>query len=254
MTCRILLSPWRKPISFSDAGRSSVREFRGSSLGVELNFGLKENLHHGHFPASAYRGPWLPLLRDHPERGIDLFVSVFNHSADWYAHPRVRDRLEPAFQITLDICGRDDAAARGSMDACGISTAGRPSRRYVLQSMAIPRSNAGCWSSPSRTLMRWTPHFSASCRRSHSGALTAVVASVATAFPHASGETLLWRSSRHWRLIRLDAYRVVGESEAPSGLNRMFPRARGADEIQSVGTRGIRRPSSSKNRPGIRHP
>ena len=76
-------------------------EFRGSSLGVELNFGLKENLHHGHFPASAYRGPWLPLLRYHPERGIDLFVSVFNHSADWYAHPRVHDRLEPAFQITL---------------------------------------------------------------------------------------------------------------------------------------------------------
>lgn len=204
------------------------REFRGSSLGVELNFGLKENLHHGHFPASAYRGPWLPLLRYHPERGIDLFVSVFNHSADWYAHPRVHDRLESAFQITLTFADgtTQQQWVNGRLWNLYRGTSVAP---YVLQSMAM-------------ALERWLLELAESSpdaldatllgilRRSESGALTAVVASIATAFPYASGETLLVLLTALVP-IRLDSYRVVGESQAPSGLHGMFPRARGADEI-----------------------
>ena len=203
-------------------------EFRGSSLGVELNFGLKENLHHGHFPASAYRGPWLPLLRYHPDRGIDLFVSVFNHSADWYAHPRVHDRLEPAFQITLTFADgtTQQQWVNGRLWNLYRGTSVAP---YALQSMAM-------------ALERWLLELAESnsdaldatllgiLHRSESGALTAVVASVATAFPHASGETLL-TLLKALKAIRLDAYRVVGESQAPSGVHRMFPSARGADEI-----------------------
>ena len=72
-----------------------------SSLDLETLFGIKEDLQHDFFPASAIRGPWIPLLRHHPRQALDFFIKVFNHSADWYAHPRVDDRLEPAWEIEL---------------------------------------------------------------------------------------------------------------------------------------------------------
>jgi tRNA A37 threonylcarbamoyladenosine biosynthesis protein TsaE len=56
---------------------------------IEVLFGIHANRDFGHFPASAYRGPFLPLLRHHPKLGIDFIVEVFNHSANWYAHPRL---------------------------------------------------------------------------------------------------------------------------------------------------------------------
>jgi conflict system STAND superfamily ATPase len=203
-------------------------EFRGSMLGVELNFGIKENLSHGHFPPSAYRGPWLQLLRYHKARGMDLLISVFNHSADWYAHPRVGDRLEPAFEITLTFA--DGATRRqwvnGRLWNLYRGTSVAP---YVLQSMAM-------------ALERWLFELAETkpetldatlldmLRRSDSGALTAVAASVAIARPHLAGETLLVLLQSP-ELIRMDSHRVVNESQAPSGLHEMFPKGRGQDAV-----------------------
>lgn len=204
------------------------RKFGGSSLGVELNFGLKESLHHGHFPASAYRGPWLPLLRYHPEQGLDLIVSVFNHSADWYANPRVHEPLEPAFQITLTFSdgATQQQLVNGRLWNLYRGTSVAP---YILESMAM-------------ALERWLMELAESkpdaldatllgiLRRSEFGSLTAVVAGVATVFPHGSRETLLVLLTTP-ELIRLDAYRVVSESSAPSGLHGMFPDSRAADVV-----------------------
>lgn len=72
-----------------------------SHLDLELSFGLKGRLRHDYFPASAYRTPMLPLLRSHPKAGIDFLIQLFNHVADWYAHPRVSERLELPFEVEL---------------------------------------------------------------------------------------------------------------------------------------------------------
>jgi hypothetical protein len=206
-------------------------EFGGSSLGVELNFGIKERLHHSHFPASAYRGAWLPLLRYHPTRGMDLVVSIFNHSADWYAHPRVSDRLEPAFEIELTF---SDGTTRrqwvnGRFWNLYRGTSVAP---YVLQSIAM-------------AVERWLLEVAESTpdnldatlldmlRRSNCGALTAVAASLATAFPHAAGETLLVLLQSP-DVFWLDTRRVVNETQAPSSLHGMFPTARGEDGIYNA--------------------
>ena len=74
----------------------------GSSLELEPLFGVKLGRSHDYFPPSAFRGPFLPLLRHHPRRGVAFIFGVFNHSADWYAHRRVRSEyVEPPFEITL---------------------------------------------------------------------------------------------------------------------------------------------------------
>src|SRR5690606_34106493 len=67
-------------------------------------------------------------------------------------------------------------------------------------------------------------------RQSDSAALTAVVASVATAFPHASGETLLvlLRSPLY---ILLDRHRLVNESQAPSQLSAIMPQLDARNEV-----------------------
>jgi hypothetical protein len=70
-------------------------------------------------------------------------------------------------------------------------------------------------------------------RRSDSGALTAVAASLAMARPHLAGETLLVLLQSP-ELIRMDSHRVVNESQAPSGLHEMFPKGRGADAIYNA--------------------
>jgi hypothetical protein len=72
-----------------------------SSIDIDLCFGIKEHLRHDFFPASAFRGPWINLLTHHPRKGLDFLIQVFNHSAEWYAHPRLRDRLEPAWEVEL---------------------------------------------------------------------------------------------------------------------------------------------------------
>lgn len=73
------------------------------SMDLETLFGIKHGRSHGFFPASALLGPFLPLLRYHPREGLAFIIAVFNHSAEWYAHPRVRDEeyVEPPFELTL---------------------------------------------------------------------------------------------------------------------------------------------------------
>ena len=67
-------------------------------------------------------------------------------------------------------------------------------------------------------------------KQSDSAALTAVVASVATAFPHAAGETLLVLL-RSPLCIRLDRSRLVLESRAPSKMSGLFPRLNARNKV-----------------------
>lgn len=67
-------------------------------------------------------------------------------------------------------------------------------------------------------------------QRSDSAAITAVVASVATAFPHASGETLLVLL-RSPLCILLDRNRLANEPQMPSRMLAMMPRVNADDEV-----------------------
>jgi hypothetical protein len=67
------------------ASETDIRgdRYTRSSLDLGIYFGIKEGLRHDSDQASASRGPWIPLLRDHPRKALDFFIQVFNHSADW---------------------------------------------------------------------------------------------------------------------------------------------------------------------------
>jgi hypothetical protein len=198
-----------------------------SSIDVDLYFGIKEHLHHDYFPASALRGPWINLLTHHPRKGFDFLIQVFNHSADWYAHPRLHGPLEPAWEVELTFANgatRKQWVNQRLWDLYRGMSVGP----YVLQSLLM-------------AFEKWLLDYAGShsegldailisiLKRSDSAALAAVVASVATAHPHRSGEALLALLSVQ-DYIQIDRSRMAGEHQT-SSLTGLFPTLNAENKI-----------------------
>ncbi len=214
------------------ASEDGVRRdrFYGSSTDLEMHFGIKEGLRHDFYPPSAFRGPWFHLLWHHPRQGIDFFIKVFNHSADWYAHPRVHDRLESAWEIELTFADGTTRKQWGNQRLWSLYR-GTSVGPYALQSMLM-------------ALEKWLLEFAGNypeqldailvdiLRRSDSAAQAAVVASVATAHPHSSGEALLVLLSAP-DYIKFDHARMATEFQA-STLSGIFPQFKAENEIHEA--------------------
>jgi len=82
------------------------RDLPFPSFEVDAIFGIREYGVSAFFPASALQGPFGPLLKSHPQEAVTFIVDLLNHAADWYGEQRwPAYRLEPAWQITLEIPG-----------------------------------------------------------------------------------------------------------------------------------------------------
>jgi hypothetical protein len=189
------------------------------STDIDVFFGIRNEHHHDFFPASAFRGPWLPLLQRHPGIALKFYYQVFNHSIDWYVHPRIPDRLEPAWEIELTF-------ADGTIHKQWVNPRlwavyrGLSVSPYVQQSMLM-------------ALEKWLLEVAvrqpeqldkvlvAILRRSQTASLSAVVASVAIAHPDLAGEALLVLLSVP-DYVRIDRQRMAQESQT-SALTNMFP-------------------------------
>ena len=204
--------------------------YRPRSLDLEILFGLKEHLSHKFFPASAHRGPWLALLQHHPDKGLNFLITVFNHSVDWYAHPRVADTVEPPFEIELTLATGTQRKqwANSRLWRWYRGTSVGPE---ILQSllMALERWLFDLAEARSTELDATLLDL---LRRSECAAVTAVVASVATAFPHLLAETLLVLLSSPM-CIRLDRERMATESQSPPGSSNLLHK-RGDNRIYEV--------------------
>lgn len=201
----------------------------GSGLKLETLFGIKKDRSHEFFPASAYRGPFLSLLRHHPKQGLDFVLAIFNHSAEWYAHPRVRSsHVEQPFEMALTFAdgspkmqwcnGRLWCLYRGT-------TVGPHVLRCLL--MALERWLLEIGEARPKALDAILMQL---MRQSNSAAITAVVASAATAFPHASGETLLVLLKSPLCIL-LDRGRLANESQAHSRNLGLLPRLDAMNEV-----------------------
>ena len=180
-----------------------------SLLDIEIYFGLRPRLRYDYFPASAYRTPMLPLLRQHRRIALDLLIQVFNHSADWYAHPRLTDRLEPAFEVELQFPS-GESKKQWCNDRLWNLYRGTSVGPDVLQSylMALER-----WllEVPKQEPTEIDQILLDLLRRSDNGAVAAVVASACAAYPFQCGESLLTLLSARDYVI-MDRHRLATES------------------------------------------
>ena len=215
------------------ASEEDINEQRRYSRGprdIGLYFGIKERLRHDSFPASGVRGPWAHLLRYHSEKALKLYIKVFNHSADWYAHPRLHDPLEKAWEVELTFA---DGTTRKQWTNSRLwrSYRGMEVAPYRLQSMLMALESwlLGVGQQEPKRLDAILVDI---LRRSDNAALAAVVASVATAYPHASGEGLLvLLSVRDY--IALDRGRLAGEQQMAT-MASLFPTMRADDQVYQM--------------------
>lgn len=197
-------------------------DYAHSSLDIDLCFGMKKGLRFDSFPPSALRGPWAYLLNYHAKKALDFYIMVFNHSADWYVHPRFHNSLEQAWEVELTFA--DGSTHKQWMNGRlwglyrGLSNGPHP-----LESMLMALEG---W------LLELGKHFPERLdsilvdilRRSNNAALSAVVGSVATAYPLFAGEALLVLLSVR-DFIEVDRSRLVGEQQTTlmSGLFTTSP-------------------------------
>lgn len=181
----------------------------GYSPGIELFFGISESHGHGHLPPSAMRGPFRPLLQHHWRKGRDFIVDLLNYSAEWYGKRLGPDReIEPAFEITLTFADgtRKKQWANARLWQLYRGTSVTP---YPLQSAAMALE-AFLFEVAKQDVNLLDPVLIQLLRAGTSVALTAVVASIAVAYPRACGETLLVLLSSP-ECIRLDRARMASD-------------------------------------------
>jgi hypothetical protein len=193
--------------------------YRHYSTDIDIFFGVRDGHRHDFFPASALRGPWLPLLQRHPAIGLKFYYQVFNHSIDWYLRPRLPGHLEPAWEIELTFADgrvyKQWVNPRLWNAYRGLSVA-----PYALQSMLMALEK-WLFEVAARQPEQLDKVLIALLRNSQSAALSAVVASIAIAHPHLAGEALLVLLSAP-DYVRLDRQRMAQES-GTSALTNMFP-------------------------------
>ncbi|MDP9192257.1 MAG: ATP-binding protein [Acidobacteriota bacterium] len=210
----------------------------GYSHGIELFFGIKESRGHGHLPPSAMRGPFRPLLQHHWKKGRNFIVDLLNYSAEWYGKRLGPDRdIEPAFEITLTFADgtRKTQWANARLWQLYRGTTVTP---YPLQSAAMALE-AFLFEVAKQDVNLLDPVLLQLLRASTSVAVTAVVASLAVAYPRACGETLLVLLSSP-ACIRLDRARMASDrSGSPyprlpqhDSLNEIFAKERAEADAQ----------------------
>ncbi len=201
---------------------------RGSLINVEPCFGIREHAHFDSFPASAIRGVFLPLLRHHPPRTLDFIIELLNHAGSWYGEQRwPYDRLEPAFQITIEVPGKTTVTQWANPRLWNLYR-GHSVGPYILQSalMALEAWFLNiCDLNGVVDVETWLLKI---LRESNNVMATAVVASVCNAHPEKAGRAALALLSSP-ELIWMDRARMVQERShsARSGIFASF----GIDEI-----------------------
>ena len=220
----LIVSVAKDYLLISESDLAQRREYHSFvSIDIEPLFGLKDDIGYNAHLASADCGPFLPLLRNHSNKGLDLIMDVFNHSTEWYAHPREGcedEAVEPPFEMELIF---SDGTSRKQWV--------NPRLWNLYRGTSVGPDVLQCIL---MALEHWLLEYAEAhpdeldptllniLQRSNSGALTAVVASVATAFPHSAGETLLVLL-RSRLCILLDRQRLVDESQTPTIIADFFP-------------------------------
>jgi hypothetical protein len=183
---------------------------------LEPIFGIRHNLRFNFFPPSAIRGPFLSLLQNHAQKGVDFIVRLMNHASTWYGERKwPGDRLEPAIPVQLQIPGEGEVTqwSNGRLWCLYRSTSVGP---YVLQTalMALESWLVGICEIDDAQVEHWLLKL---LKDSNNVSVTAIVVSICNAYPEKVGTAgLAVLTCREF--FAMDRARMVLESSAPSSL------------------------------------
>lgn len=183
--------------------------------GYEMNrendiFGLGSRLSTDDYPSSAYNGPYLRLLWNHPTRGCDFVLRFANRACDAYAHPSNRRRgMRCPIRISIrlpDGASREQFADGRLWELYRGTTRGPDALKSALMALEhwiLEKAKRGDLDLPDVLNQLLS--------QSNNIAVTAVVASVATAYPDRVGNAAITvLTNRHF--FRADLERSAGEA------------------------------------------
>lgn len=191
------------------------------SIAIEPIFGIRDSVRIDFVLPSAIRGPFLPLLQSHPQKGVDFIVRLMNHASTWYGERKwLGDRLEPAMQVRMQIPGEGDVIqwANSRLWCLFRGTSVGP---YLLQTalMALESWLLGICEADNAHVESWLLKI---LRESNNVAMTAVVVSICNAYPEKAGRAEL-AVLTCCEFFAMDRARMVQESSALSGLANLMP-------------------------------
>lgn len=193
----------------------------GDSTELEPTFGLRPYSRHDFFPASAWRGPFRPLLRSHSDQGLDLIIRLLEHASTWYGDKKWPIfRIEPAYKVTLSV---PDSAQRTywANHRLWCLYRGTTVGPYVLQTalMALETWLLEQCEDPSFDLEQWLLKI---LNSTNTIALVSVVASVSLAHPQRAGRAAVALLTGR-ELFDMDRQRMIFESSASHTLSDCMP-------------------------------
>ena len=187
---------------------------------MDYEFGLRDVIPKELFPPSAIQGPFLWLLKLHPEIGVRLALDLANHAAAWYGERKFgSDALEPAFRITLAVPGHGNVE-QWANEHLWLAYRGTSVTPYVIQSalmaleawlLELCQNGVPVDSWLTKLLIE-----------SNNVMTTAVVASVCNAYPKAGGAAALALLTSP-ETFDMDLHRRVKEPDADALLTLTGP-------------------------------
>ena len=180
-------------------------------MDIDYAFGLSSDSEFDLLPQSALHGPFLPLLRQHPEVGMQLLLSLVNHAAEWYGERRATpDYLESAFRLTLSVPGNGEVV-QWANDRLWMAYRGTSVLPNVVHCALMALETWLLELCENGTAVEsWLTKLIVD---SNNVMTTAVVASVCTAYPASGGTTALALLTAR-ELFPMDLRRMVKEREA----------------------------------------
>ncbi|UEC42914.1 MAG: AAA family ATPase [Methanothrix sp.] len=191
---------------------------------IESIFGLREHLDFDFFPASAYHGPFIFLLRYHPKIGLKFIVRLLNHCSNCYADREISrefvEFVEYPFKVTFQLADGTNAEQWCS-DRLWLLYRGTSTGPHVIQSalMALESWLLELCELNSPQVEQVLNYLLKGC---NNVAITAVVASIATAYPKQAKQAALSLLTCPY-FIKLDIWRVVHEQSTPTSIFSYFP-------------------------------
>jgi hypothetical protein len=182
---------------------------------LDAFFGLPTGLRTEYFPPSAWHGPVLPLLQGNSDVGMDLVLKLANVATERFVMIGLdRKYGQSPIQVRIDFGAGVSCTQWASPRLWMLSRQGMPgpnvleSALMALEQWLLDRAKAG------QDLRDITRHL---ILRSNTVAITAVVASVAMAYPKSVGDTILGIISTR-ELFELDLRRYVQDHHSVSAL------------------------------------
>ena len=190
---------------------------------MEDAFALGGRAHEDH-PSSAFHGPYARMLQFDPQRGIDFIIRFINRCCDAFAHlDNEVEFVEPPFTVRFKLPdgSYSEQYANDRLWAAYRAASVVPdtfaSALMALERWLLDEAHRGATTIDELLTSILT--------RSNNVALTAVVASVVTAYPNIAPETVLSLLSCPY-FLRVDLARPIQESSLQSmgfsGLTRDF--------------------------------